>query len=165
MVLGGLDAGGRSSILARHNEVDPFGLYVTSPDFGYECPNYQLALERALTAAGCAGRDRPTRSCRCQDKLKSCGKCDICRVLNDGVGPWLTMFNIEASGYALAPLNWVWISRRECRMVGLTNELADTLLHEAAHSCSRWGILSSSNAPDSGPCNAYEIASECMKGL
>jgi RHS repeat-associated protein len=129
----------------RH--VDSTGRFIK---LGY-CPNFDQALEWVRSRAGC-DPDVPFTSpaaCNCTTRLKACApKCDICSVLTPGVAPISNFIDSltnpetkqRATGltYSLGTNVFrVDLESQLCFDTTMTGWLAESILHEAMHVCSR----------------------------
>ncbi|NTX35868.1 RHS repeat-associated core domain-containing protein [Myxococcus sp. CA033] len=133
-----------------HN-TDPSGLYTLA---GY-CQNWDQGLRRARQVAGCREVPEDTDdSCECQKALDEAGlgDCDICEILTNGTWPVVDIGDRDSKKDPLPPrpisdLPWGYtdLGPDGIRVRGVrfraeacldTEELARTMLHEAAHVCS-----------------------------
>jgi RHS repeat-associated protein len=174
-------ATGKPYAYASHNPLrfqDPTGLYDTT-ELG-TCPNWAPALAIARRRAGCGpeGSGKSDSSCSCQKKLAACSVCDICKIIDPGVGPLALQMDWRDEpsrggrmGLICEPWDlkcpesritkWrAFFATELCADPKYINDLAGTIIHEATHSCMMFG---GKKVPDIGSeqCTAYTIEEAC----
>lgn len=146
-----------------------------------ECPNWEKALAQARKRAGCLGSTGDPAS-RCQKRLARCSKgCDICKILEPGIGPKALQWNLSADprrgqrgqtcppwsfscpGWGNLSPSWeVMFHKLFCTKEEYLDIFAGTMIHEAVHSCASitGKAITDREAPE---CDPYEIERECVE--
>lgn len=126
---------------------DPTGQYALSR----ECPNFTESLRRARLLAGCDG-NCGLESKTCASEMKKKG-CDLCNTLTNGTSPLLMPMrqiptpNEDGTLQPSVGVTWGYVEegisttyltgilQSDCEGTGHIDDLANTLIHEAMHSC------------------------------
>lgn len=139
-----------------------------------KCPVWRRALARARSKACCDHTGHGDPSCRCQKKLKECKACDVCQILQPGIGPQTLIDSLggpngctsdpssfKCPGWGNWSSDWrVQFEEKLCKDPARIDVLARTMIHEAAHACPSVGGGPIFDLVPPG-CTAYSIDQAC----